>query len=762
VECDTAPGRARGELEALLGPATVVVASGGTYHNPVSGELEQKLHLHWRLATPTRDDCRHALLKEARRLAANRVGADPTNTPLVHPIRWPGSIHRKAAPRLAQIIASDAEREIDLEHAVDILRPSQPAQTAPLRAGRGPRAIAGGIQTPRIAGSTRTDDLVQTTLSGTSYHSPLASLAIRLVRGGTDQTTATEVLRGLMLSVPPDTRDMKDGVAQPGRWQVRFDNIPNLVASAAAKLLTEADAADWPEPIDFLSDAGIAAPSKIGSSHLPDALLPFVEDSAQRMGADVDAIALAAVVALSAVAHESWQLQPKQRDNTWTEGARLWGAIVGDPGIMKTPVIKAATAPLDRLDAEARRRHTEAMRAFEAEVAASKAKKGEPAHDIARPRLERFLVENATIEAMTEVLRDDGGHYSAPSGKVLVRQDEMSEWLANMDRYKSGGRGGGDRGAFLRAYNGGRYVVDRVQRGSFAVPNWSACVLGGIQPEPIQRIAQEAADDGLLQRFCFAVPREQGRGVDRAPDHAAIARYNALFPMLLALRPRRALDGDVPPVVLHENARQHAEAIFDLADAMMAWPDQSVRLRACFAKWRGLFARLTLLFHLIEIADARAHGQDGPYPGVAGEQAAARAAKYMRTILLPHLLRADAVMFDSVQHGHAQWIARFILARGFERITVRDIMRSYAALKAPERRSELCSVMRSLETMEWVRAEPTPPGTLPSSWVVNPVVHRLFVQQGEIERQRREQTRQAIASAVAARRTSSSGEQDIS
>ncbi len=41
----------------------------------------------------------------------------------------------------------------------------------------------------------------------------------------------------------------------------------------------------------------------------------------------------------------------------------------------------------------------------------------------------------------------------APQGKILVRQDELAEFLAGMDKYSA--NKGSDRGAYLRAYNGG-------------------------------------------------------------------------------------------------------------------------------------------------------------------------------------------------------------------------------------------------------------------------------------------------------------------
>src|SRR5262249_38284115 len=49
VECDAKPAEIRRKLEAILGPATVVVASGGVWRDEATGTVEDKLHLHWRL-----------------------------------------------------------------------------------------------------------------------------------------------------------------------------------------------------------------------------------------------------------------------------------------------------------------------------------------------------------------------------------------------------------------------------------------------------------------------------------------------------------------------------------------------------------------------------------------------------------------------------------------------------------------------------------------------------------------------------------------
>src|SRR5215213_4082873 len=126
VECDERPGEARQKLEDLLGPATIVVASGGRWTNLETREVEAKLHLHWCLKEPaTGDDL--ARLKAARQLATKFVGADASNVPTVHPLRWPGSWHRKDEPRLARI-ASHTENEIALADALGRLQDAVPVE----------------------------------------------------------------------------------------------------------------------------------------------------------------------------------------------------------------------------------------------------------------------------------------------------------------------------------------------------------------------------------------------------------------------------------------------------------------------------------------------------------------------------------------------------------------------------------------------------------------------------------------------------------
>lgn len=85
VECDGRPNLSRQKLESILGPATIIVASGGEWTDPETGVVEDKLHLHWRLTEPTRERTDHERLKLARSRAADIIGSDPTSKPSVQP-----------------------------------------------------------------------------------------------------------------------------------------------------------------------------------------------------------------------------------------------------------------------------------------------------------------------------------------------------------------------------------------------------------------------------------------------------------------------------------------------------------------------------------------------------------------------------------------------------------------------------------------------------------------------------------------------------
>lgn len=111
LELDSNPTEGRAVAEAVLGPPTLVVRSGG-----VTSQGEDKLHLYWRLSSPARSDTDIATLKRVRHGIALIAGGDMSGFPINHPMRWPGSWHTKGTPRLCEII-EQTDSEVDLASA---------------------------------------------------------------------------------------------------------------------------------------------------------------------------------------------------------------------------------------------------------------------------------------------------------------------------------------------------------------------------------------------------------------------------------------------------------------------------------------------------------------------------------------------------------------------------------------------------------------------------------------------------------------------
>jgi hypothetical protein len=220
VEVDEHPQAARAKLEAILGPATTVIRSGGVWSDG-NGGAEDKLHLHWRLSSPARGADDLAKLKRAREICAQLVDADPTAVPICHCLRWPGSWHRKSEPRLAEIAACNPDVEIELTDALAKLEPLAPA---PPRTDN--RAAQPGGEWDTLAGNI---------LAGKQLHASLTRLAMKMLRGGTPEVTAVQMLRGLMDASQARRDD---------RWRDRYADIPRAVASAGRKLAAEQEEAE--------------------------------------------------------------------------------------------------------------------------------------------------------------------------------------------------------------------------------------------------------------------------------------------------------------------------------------------------------------------------------------------------------------------------------------------------------------------------------------------------------------------------------------
>lgn len=328
---------------------------------------------------------------------------------------------------------------------------------------------------------------------------------------------------------------------------------------------------------------------------LPDAFRPWVADVSERMQCPPDFVAVPLLVAAASLVARRVAIQPQERTD-WTERGNLWALIVGRPGMMKSPSMAAALAPLKRLEAQAAEHFNAADSEHRAAaiVAGLVAKEGlrqasaklkqsrhaDVSHLVAEPEQDpapvraRYIVNDLTYEKLGQVLAEN------PDG-VLLERDEMNGLLRKL----SGEDEATARGFYLQAWSGGAYTFDRIGRGTVTIPDARLSIVGGIQPGPLSRLVREArsgiADDGMTERFLIAWPDDPGdwREVDRCPDTAAKRRAWEVFTALDVLSPGAM------------GAVQATDAMGEPYGLPLLRFDDNAR--ASFADWRaGLMARL--------------------------------------------------------------------------------------------------------------------------------------------------------------------------
>jgi hypothetical protein len=279
----------------------------------------------------------------------------------------------------------------------------------------------------------------------------------------------------------------------------------------------------WPVPLDLFAEH-LAAGAAVDETCLPATILCFARAEAARLGVDPVGIAGLCVAVCSGAISDDWSVRLKRHDH-WSQQPRLWVGLVDRPGSKKTEQIRAAKRPLDRMEAEARREFQLAAAAHKIahEAWAKLPKKERDAQpEPEKPAEKRLTTQDSTIEAFSELLK------SMP--KIVALLDELAGFLASFDRYSSGGgKGSPGRSHAIELYEGGPRRIDRVMRGSVYVENWSAVVLGAIQPEKLRPMVADLSTDGLLQRFMFVMPSAVSAADpdddDRPADKAALDAY---------------------------------------------------------------------------------------------------------------------------------------------------------------------------------------------------------------------------------------------
>jgi putative DNA primase/helicase len=455
-------------------------------------------------------------------------------------------------------------------------------------------------------------------------------------------------------------------------------------------------------------------------------------DVAERMQCPLEYPAIGALVALSSIVGRQIGIRPRLRDN-WTVVPNLWGAVVGRPGLMKTPALNESVAPINSLEASAREEWQrikqdheaqEILRGAEEKVTKKAVEKAvrdgdrQTAQDLAfaqvhedsdEPKRRRYITSDSTVEALGELLS------SNPKG-ILVYRDELTGWLKDLERE---GRESA-RAFYLEAWNGsGGFTYDRIGRGTIDIEAACVSILGGIQPGKLSEYMQAAihggsGDDGLIQRFQLMVwpdmPPEY-RDIDRFPDAKARRQAQAVFESLDAIDPEAlgasSDDASIPFLRFDEAASERFRDWRKSLEERVRQGDEHPAFESAIAKHRSLVPSLALLFHLV----------DSPEGGAVTEHALLMALAWCE-YLEEHARRLYAPALDPALHA-ARELDRHIRTGDLPNpFRERDVYRRNWQLLNRKATHEALEYLQDLGRVAGLSVEG--PGRPATSWYVHP------------------------------------------
>ena len=467
----------------------------------------------------------------------------------------------------------------------------------------------------------------------------------------------------------------------------------------------------WPEPTPL----PYALPSvpAFNPNLLPTQLGPWLEDITERLNVPMDFLGIPAMIAAGSLIGANIAVRP-QANTTWWEPANVWGCIVGSPGVMKSPAVSEVLAPIRRLDSRAEKAFENELAFFDDEMVVHKlardaaekqarasVKEGDMigAQEIiagvrepSPPSATRYLLTDATVEKLGEICAHN------PNG-ILFYRDELLTMLSELESEEKAAA----RGFFMTGWSGKDfYSFDRITRGTIRIPRVNLSLLGTTQPTRLAKYIRGSLsdkNDGMVQRLQLLTWPDLTKDwsdVDRHPNSAAREAAFACFENLSMLNAdavgamRDASDdGSGVPYL------RFSPGAIELFLTYRAWLEPTLRgdelpsaLVAHLSKYRGLIARLALIYHL-------ASGGIGPVT----EQAVAIALEWAK-YLEAHARRAyGSLMVDNGDAARTIWkkIQKGDLRDGF---TERDIYnRNWANLQKGPR---LTDGLKLLVENDWL------------------------------------------------------------
>jgi replicative DNA helicase len=515
------------------------------------------------------------------------------------------------------------------------------------------------------------------------------------------------------------------------------DADPAELAHLASELADTTSAAwgerGWEPPIPFGVAAGLPEfPMEV----LPGWLGDYVAAVATATQTPPDLAGMLALAVLATVAAGAVEVQPRPG---WREPLCLFVAVGMDAGARKSSVFTALTRPVAEFERDqaaaalpaitetATLRRIADQAAAHAEAAAGKAPASQQvearAEAIARaaeaaslvvPPVPRWLVDDATPEALAGLL--------AAYGRIALLSPEGDVFDQMAGRYNQ--HAGPNLGVYLKGHAGDLLKVDRRGRPPEYVPRPCLTIGLAVQPEVLRGLASRPGfgGRGLLARFLYSLPASLvGRRQPGAPPvpQAVADRYALELQALAASLTVPAGDGRPTVLTLDPDAGEELLAFeHDLEPRLAADTGDLAHLAGWAAKLAGATCRIAALLHLAS------HLRDGWAQPIAADTLAG--AVQLAGYLVDHARAVFDLMGADPRTEDARWLLDWTTRTGQAHFTRRDAHHAAPRGRFPKA-TDLDPVLALLEEHGWLRRvdadSPGPKGGRPPSprFLVNPL-----------------------------------------
>lgn len=402
----------------------------------------------------------------------------------------------------------------------------------------------------------------------------------------------------------------------------------------------------------------------------------WIADQAEGCSSPVDYVAMTLLSAVSTLIGCSRRISPWPK---WSEPPMLWIALVGDPSSNKSPALDTVLNLMRKIEMEGAETLKDKNREYEAELLAAQchrqdwekalkdtAKSGGAippmpveATEPNKPERPRIFVSDTTPEALARLLSHN------EKGLLTVR-DELAGWIGSFNRYASGQ--GGDRAFWLEAYGGRPYTIDRARNGGEAItiPHLAASIIGGIQPDKLQRLLLDGDDDGLTARILYIWPNKAPlkRPQDSPDSPQAETALRWLNSLNLVSTDENGTHAAIAKLT------EEAATFFQDWRSNHADDQPDGPLAGWWGKMPGLCLRLALCFDYLDRASTSRE------ESFQIETWAIEAATIMiDTYLKPMAVRAYGDASLPQAERNAATLAKKVVKEGWERINTRELQR---------------------------------------------------------------------------------------